>query len=140
MCSCRVYKCCPHGKSPTILGKVPQFHKLIFMRYTHAMESYLNKSRTPQWNGGESKICAICSDGVLGSLVLLISPTLKTLSMLLATTQKVLLMMYVGEIVVQMKICANGSDEVLGSIVLFISRTLKTLLVLFATAAVFYET
>ena len=85
----------------------------------------------PNGRGG-SEICAIGSDGVLGSLVLLISPTLKTLSMLLATTQKVLLMMYVGEIVVQMKICAIGSDEVLGSIVLFISRTLKTLLVLFA--------
>ena len=33
MYSCRVYKYCPHGKSATILGKVPQFHKLIFVRY-----------------------------------------------------------------------------------------------------------
>ena len=38
---------------------------------------------------GGSEIFAIGGDGVLGSLVLLISPTLKTLSVLLATTIEV---------------------------------------------------
>ena len=49
----------------------------------------------PNGRGG-FEICAIGSDGVLGSLVLFISPTLKTLSVLIATTQGCLLMLCGG--------------------------------------------
>ena len=49
----------------------------------------------PNGRGG-FEICAIGSDGVLGSLVLIVSPTLKTLSMLIATMQRGLLMLCGG--------------------------------------------